>query len=69
MTTKLDLGLISEETAAQALGVSEKTLQNWRHSKRVALPFIKLGGTVRYRGSDLESFIRRQTRNSEPAAV
>lgn len=47
-------------TAAQAsvyLQVPVSTLAVWRSTNRVHLPYVKLGGLVRYRRCDLEAFI------------
>lgn len=39
-------------------GVSVETLAAWRHTGRVKLPFVKVGGRlVRYRQSDVQAFI------------
>ena len=60
--------LLSEHEAAQALTLKVPTLQEWRSSGRVRLPFVKLGGAVRYRRSDIEDFIARSVRNTEVQA-
>lgn len=47
-------------TAAQAsvyLQVPVSTLAVWRSTHRVHLPYVKLGGMVRYRRCDLDAFI------------
>lgn len=43
--------------AAEMLGISEHTLAKWRSKKRYPLRYVKVGGNVRYRMSDLEAFL------------
>ena len=50
-------GLFTEAEAAQVLGVAPGTLSVWRTTKRYPLPYIKVGRLVRYRRSDLDSFL------------
>lgn len=56
-----DDALITPEATAEYLGVRENTLAVWRCTKRVSLPFVKVGRLVRYRVSDLKQFIAAQT--------
>lgn len=55
--------LLSPAEAAKILGISPDTLMVWRCTGRYNLPFVKVGGRVRYRQEDLEAFIQRRTRN------
>jgi predicted DNA-binding transcriptional regulator AlpA len=48
--------LVDERQAATILGMSVKTLQRWRWAGR-EVPFIKLGGSVRYDLRDLQTYI------------
>ena len=48
--------LVDEHEAAFLLGLSVKTLRRWRWSGR-EVPFIKLGGAVRYSLDDLAAYI------------
>jgi hypothetical protein len=44
--------------AAQYLGgLSPRTLEVWRSTKRYALAYFKVGRCVRYRKSDLDDFL------------
>ena len=52
-----------EDWAAEFLDVKVPTLRRWRWSGD-GPPFIKLGGAVRYRRSDLEAFIEAKLRTS-----
>lgn len=49
--------LLDENAVANKLGVSPATLQAWRCTGRVYLPFIKVGRLVRYRQEDIDAFI------------
>ena len=62
------IDLLTEQEAADTLTLKVPTLQEWRSSGRVRLPFVKLGGAVRYRRSDIEDFIARSVRNTEVQA-
>lgn len=42
---------------AEYLGVTERTVRTWQQSHR--LPFLKIGGTVRFRPTDVRSWIDR----------
>jgi hypothetical protein len=56
-----DSDLLTPAEAGKALGVDVGTLSNWRATKRVPLPYVKLGKAVRYRRQDLERFIAENT--------
>jgi excisionase family DNA binding protein len=56
-TKATDQPLIDEHAVAIKLGVSRATLQAWRCTRRVNLPFIKVGRLVRYRQEDIDAFI------------
>jgi hypothetical protein len=47
--------------AAAVLKTTEGTLAVWRSTKRYELPYVKIGGKVFYRVSDLEKFIESRT--------
>lgn len=49
--------LLSESQAADLLSISPGTLSVWRSTGRYALPYVKIGARVRYRRSDLQSWI------------
>jgi excisionase family DNA binding protein len=48
---------LSPQAAAALLNVPSGTLAQWRSSGRVPLPYLKLGGLIRYRRADLEAFV------------
>jgi excisionase family DNA binding protein len=54
--TKYD-PLLSRKEAAEYLGVNERTLANWKCTKRYPLPTVKVGRLVKYRLSALDKFI------------
>jgi excisionase family DNA binding protein len=45
------------DAAAKLLGVPPGTLAQWRSTGRVPLPYLRLGGLIRYRRADLEAFL------------
>ena len=59
-TTQSD-PLLTEQQAAEIIGVKPTTLQVWRATKRYPLAYIKAGRLVRYRASAIEAFIEART--------
>jgi excisionase family DNA binding protein len=53
--------LLSTNQASIYIGVTPGTLKVWRCTKRYQIPFIKVGRLVRYRKSELDSFLDRRT--------
>jgi excisionase family DNA binding protein len=53
--------LTTDETAA-LLGCTAATLTAWRCTKKVNVPFFKVGRLVRYRRADVERFIQNAGR-------
>jgi hypothetical protein len=49
--------LLTRKEAAAYLRITEATLAVWACTQRYALPFIKVGSTVRYRWGDLQGFL------------
>jgi predicted site-specific integrase-resolvase len=58
--TRNPVALLSESDVADLLGVTPHTLAVWRSTKRVPLPYVKLGRCVRYRREDVEAFVAGQ---------
>jgi excisionase family DNA binding protein len=48
--------LLTNDQAAEYLGITPRTLEIWRCTKRYPIPFIKVGRLVRYRKSALDAF-------------
>ncbi len=53
--------LLTPDDTAIELKVSVGTLQVWRSTGRHGLPFVKVGNCVRYRRSDIESWLDQRT--------
>tara|TARA_R110002111_G_scaffold76736_4_gene121459 strand:- start:1414 stop:1611 length:198 start_codon:yes stop_codon:yes gene_type:complete len=53
--------LISAEQAADYLDVTTRTLANWRSRGFPNVPFSKIGRCVRYRISDLDTYIAKNS--------
>lgn len=60
-------GLLTPDQTAQRLNMASQTLANWRATGRYAdqLPWLKLGGAVRYRAEDVER-VRQEGIKSDP---
>jgi len=48
--------LISEQEAAEQLGVSIQTMRRWRSEGR-DLPWARIGNQIRYRQEDVTNFV------------
>ena len=57
MSAKILTSLLTPEEVGEALHVTPHTLAVWRCTKRRNLPYVKVGGLVRYRAADVEAFI------------
>lgn len=57
--------LIPANEAALFLRIKPKTLANWRSTGIVEIPYIKIGGKVIYRMSDLEEFLNNNRIDKE----
>ena len=53
--------LMTPVEAAEYLGVSANSLETWRCTNRYALKYVKVGGRVKYRQSDLDAFLAART--------
>ena len=61
-------GLLTTAEAAAFLALKKNTLEIWR-VQGSGPAFIKLGGAVRYKASDLENFIASRTKASTSQEV
>jgi hypothetical protein len=57
----VDTNLLDTIEAGAYMRTPPKTLVTWRCTGRVKLPYVKIGGNVRYRKSDLDAFIAANT--------
>lgn len=53
--------LLSRREAAQYLGVKEQTLAVWLCTKRYEIPVVRIGRLVKYKKTDLDAFIQKQS--------
>jgi excisionase family DNA binding protein len=60
--------LLTIPEAAAYLSIRPQTLNNWRTTGRFNIPAVKVGRLVRFKQSDLDSFIARRTEASEADA-
>jgi hypothetical protein len=56
--------LVTDAEASEFLGVTVGTLAVWRCTGRYRLPFVKVGGLVRYIPQDLNDFVERRRCNA-----
>jgi excisionase family DNA binding protein len=56
--------LLTPKETADLLGVAETTLAIWRCTRRVVLPFVKIGKFVRYKPDDVSAFVAERTRTA-----
>lgn len=62
METLIHDDLVDSRTAASILGLKNpNTLAVWRSTGRYKLPFVKVGGLVRYRRADLHAWLQART--------
>lgn len=55
--------LLSQKEAAAYLGTSVSVLNTWRHHNRHDIPFIRFGRNIKYRQSDLDDWLNKNTQN------
>lgn len=67
LSSKLN-DLLDQNQAAQLLHVTPGTLSVWRSTGRYSIPFVKVGRSVRYRLSDLNSWIESRTQTNGATA-
>jgi excisionase family DNA binding protein len=60
--------LLTRKDAARYLGFAPQTLAQWACSGKYDLPFIKVGRSVKYRTSDLDTFIEASVRVNSVAS-
>ena len=53
--------LLDQNQAASFLNVTPGTLSVWRSTGRYSIPFVKVGRSVRYRLSDLNTWLESRT--------
>ena len=54
--------LLNTSETSQYLGVKRDTLAVWRTTRRYELPYIKVGRLVKYRLTDLDEWLKKQTK-------
>ena len=61
MPTAIPQRLLTPSQAGEYLGIKPQTLAVWRSCGRHDLPFVKVGGRVKYRRSDLDDWLAART--------
>lgn len=49
--------LVKEQAAAEFLKLGLQTLRNDRNTRRLGIPYLKIGRSIRYSLNDLEKFL------------
>lgn len=61
--------LLTEREVAQRLGLKPNTLAGWRstrcRNKRRGPPFVRIGGSIRFRASTLEAWLKVNERTPQ----
>lgn len=61
--------LLTAEETATLLRLSEHTLAAWRRTKSSSdLPWVEVGGLIRYRRGDIQRWLETRTKNSAAGA-
>ncbi len=60
--------LLTEQQAAVHLSIAAGTLSVWRSTGRHALPFIKVGYSIRYSRDALDAWLENRTRTNGATA-
>jgi predicted site-specific integrase-resolvase len=53
--------LLTAPEAAKILTIATVTLSRWRYQGHPHIPYIKIGGRVRYRTTDIKAYINKHT--------
>jgi predicted site-specific integrase-resolvase len=61
--------LLTPKQTAEILGIAEDTLTVWRCTRRVVLPYVKIGRHVRYDPETVGRFIAERTATGTADAV
>ena len=59
--------LLDTIKAGAYIDTPPQTLVTWRCTGRVKIPYVKIGGNVRYKRSDLDAFIAANTHDAVDA--
>ena len=54
--------LIGPDEVGHILNQKAGTLARWRCTGRVLIPYVKIGGRVKYKPSDIKAFIAKNTK-------
>lgn len=57
--------ILTPEQAADLLQIPSTTLAVWRSTGRVALPFVRIGGHVRYPRAELEQYLAERIQKED----
>jgi len=58
---RMNARLLTPQETAELLGVAVGTLTMWRTTRRVVLPYVRVGRHVRYKPEDVRRFVEDRT--------
>jgi len=58
--------LLTTTEVAETWGFEPQTLRKWRCTGRGDLNFVRIGKSIRYRQSDIEAYLAKNTSTSTP---
>ncbi|MCH8243904.1 MAG: helix-turn-helix domain-containing protein [Planctomycetes bacterium] len=59
--TATQSNLLTREQAGEYLGIRGQTLAAWSSTGRYAVPYIRVGRSIRYRREDLDDWLESRT--------
>ena len=59
---------LTEKQTAEYTGTKITTLRSWRN-RGVGIPFVKIAGSVRYSKTDIDNYMKENTRKPDPAGA
>ncbi len=60
----MDFDLLTTSEAAKLLKVAKKTLEKWRSEGSFNLPYITVGGSIKYDKQDIVNYLKDNTKRS-----
>lgn len=59
----MKINLITTEELAKIIRVKKEVIERWRYQKKFDLPYIKVGGKIRYSVDDVEKWLENNRFN------
>ncbi len=59
----MKINLITTEELSKIIRVKKEVIERWRYQKKFDLPYIKVGGKIRYSVDDVEKWLENNRFN------